>query len=147
MSRAGKEPAEDVKRAFIRAIQSAGLQVHRVQMFKGGVTGRFVIGTANPVAWPHEAPAMELRTFMDFNGKIGPIEIYCRATDEDPLMNMFVAPTVRNCRCKLEDLPEALHAVWAERQDVIDQGRSRPNTSRFAGRWLWEAPEESLGGS
>ena len=49
MTRAGKEPAEDAKRAFVRAIKQAGLRVHRVEMFKGGDTpGRFVFGTANP---------------------------------------------------------------------------------------------------
>jgi hypothetical protein len=36
MTRAGKEPAEDVKRAFQRAIELAGLKAHRVEMFKAG---------------------------------------------------------------------------------------------------------------
>ncbi len=52
MTRSGKEPAEDVKRAFRRAIKLAGLKAHRVEMFKTeGSGGRIVMGSANPEGW------------------------------------------------------------------------------------------------
>ena len=143
MTRAGKEPAEDAKRAFVRAIKQAGLRVHRVEMFKGGDTpGRFVFGTANPEGWAHECPAIELRTFVDFTGEIGPVEIRCSATDDDPIMNVFSAPNLRGCSCELAALPETLEAVWQERQAVLDWVKQAERDSRFVGRWVWEAAEE-----
>ena len=143
MIRAGKEPAEDVKRAFVRAIALAGLQVHRVQMFQGaGVAGRFVMGSANPDGWAHECPVIGMHSFVDFTGEISAVAIRCSATDQDPLMNVFLAPTIRDCSCALENLPETLQAVWAERQVVIDWVTQVKLASRFVGRWVWEAPEE-----
>ena len=147
MIRAGKEPAEDVKRAFVRAIELAGLKVHFVQMIRGEhVAGRFIMGAANPVGWAHECPAIGLHTFVDFTGEVGPVEIRCSATDQDPLMNMFVTPTVRHCSCELASLPETLPAVWKERQVVIDRVKQDKLDSRFVGRWVWEAPEELADG-
>jgi len=143
MTRAGKEPAEDAKRAFARAIKHAGLVVRRVEMFKGGNTpGRFVFGTANPEGWAQESPAVELRTFVDFAGEIGPVEIRCSATDDDHVMNVFNAPTLRDCSCELAALPETLDAVWQERQVVLVWVKQGEPNSRFVGRWVWEAPGE-----
>jgi hypothetical protein len=126
---------------------SAGLEVQWVRMFKGGVEGRFVMGTAKPAGWLHESPAVELHGFVDATGRIGPIEIRCAASDEDHFADAFVAPALRSCRCDLECLPETLQAVWAERQVIIDQGKSGQSIRRFVGQWLWEAPEDSLSGS
>ena len=143
MTRAGKEPAEDVKRAFVRAIELAGLKVHFVQMSKSqGVAGRWIMGAANPEGWAHECPAIELHAFVDLTGDIGAVEIRCSATDDDPLEKVFVAPTVRHCSCPLESLPETLVAVWEERQAVIDRVRRGEQDSHFVGRWEWKAPEE-----
>jgi hypothetical protein len=143
MTRAGKEPAEDAKRAIIRAIGLAGLKVHRVRMFKGeGVAGRFIMCAANPEGWAHECPALGMHTFVDFTGEIGQVEIRCSATDEDPLMNALTAPTLRHCSCELDRLPETLQAVWKERQVIIDRATHGEGGSRFVGRWVWEAPEE-----
>lgn len=141
MIRAGKEPAEDVRRAFVRAIELAGLKVDRVRMFTGqSVAGRFIMGTAKPESWTHESPALGLQTFVDFTGEIGKVEIRCIATDADPLMNVFAAPTLRHCSCELESLPETIQAVWAERRLVIDWVQQGERDSRFVGRWVWEVP-------
>lgn len=143
MTRAGKEPAEDVKRAFVRAIERIGLKVHRVQMFTGEpAEGRFIMGSAKPEGWAHECPAIGMRTFVDFTGEIGNVEIRCSATDEDPLMNMFSAPTLRHCSCDLGSLPDILQAVWDERRRVIDWAKQVDQDSRFVGRWVWQAPGE-----
>ena len=145
MTHAGKEPAEDVKRALVRAIKMAGLKVHQVRTFKGGVADRFVTGAANPADWKHECPAIEIHTIVDATGSVGAVKICCRASDEDPLMNVFVAPTVRDCFCELESLTEVLQAVWKERQAVMDRIQQGERPSRFVGRWVWEAPGEPPG--
>ena len=143
MTRAGKEPAEDVKRAFRRAIKLAGLKVHRVEMHKTeGVNGRLILGSANPEGWPHECPALGMSTAVDFGGNVGPVTMRCAATEEDPLPNTFIARTVRGCSCQLQDLPATLKAVWAERQVIIDLvKRGELVESKFIGCWTWETPD------
>ena len=144
MTRAGKEPAEDVKRAFRRAIELAGLKAHRVEMFKAeGSRGRIIMGSANPEGWPHNCPAIEMSTLVEFSGEVGRVVIRGAATDEDHLLSAFSARTVRACSCALEDLPATLKAVWAERRLIIDLVKQGKLTSAFVGRWTWEAPEPS----
>ena len=145
MTRAGKEPAEDVKRAFRRAIELAGLKAHRVEMFKTeGSSGRIVMGSANPEGWPQECPAIEMSTLVNFNGEVGRVDIRCAATDEDHLLSAFSARTLRACSCELDDLPATLKAVWAERQLIIDLVKQGKLTSAFVGRWTWESPDPSI---
>ena len=142
MIHAGKEPAEDTKRAFVRAIELAGLKVHRVQTFTSqGMPGRFILGTANPAGWPHESPAIEMQMFVSFTGVTGQVEIRCIATDGEPLMNALSALILQHCSCNLGDLPETLQAVWNERRLVIDQGRQGRHNKGFVGRWIWKALE------
>ena len=145
MTRAGKEPAEDVKRAFRRAIELTGLKVHWVKMFKTeGSSGRIIMGSANPDDWPHKCPAIEMNTMVDFNGEVGRVDIRCAATDEDHLVVGFSARTVRNCSCELHDLPATLKAVWAERQAIVDLVKQGKLTAAFVGRWTWEAPDPGI---
>ena len=145
MNRAGKEPAEDVKRAFVRAIEMAGLQVHFVQMFKSqGRAGRWIMGAANPEGWAHKLPAIALHAFVDDTGRTGAVEIRCSATDDDPLKKVFVAPTVRHCSCALQSLPETLRAVWEERHMVVDRIKQGNLGPRFVGQWTWEVPAQGL---
>ena len=142
MTRAGKEPAEDVKRAFRRAIEMVGLKAHRVEMFKTeGPSGRIVMDSANPEGWPHECPAISMSTLVNFSGEVGRVDIRCAATDEDHLVVGFSARTVRNCSCDLKNLPATLKAVWAERQIIVDLVKQGKLTSTFVGRWTWEAPD------
>jgi len=139
MTRKGKKSAEDVKKAFVRAIELAGLKVDFVQRFKGEVVARqLVIGTAKPEGWPHKSPPIEMHALVDLTGEIGAVDIRCSATDQDSLKNIFGAPKLRDCSCELEDLPETLQAVWAERQVVIDRVKQGGDGSRFVGRWVWQ---------
>jgi len=145
MTRAGKEPAEDVKRAFRRAIKLAGLKAHRVEMIKTeGFTSRVIMGWANPEGWPHKCPALEMNTLVNFNGAVGRVDIRCSATDEDPVLNVFNARTVQNCSCDLKDLPATLKAVWVERQLVIDLEKQKKLPPAFVGRWTWETPDMDI---
>jgi hypothetical protein len=145
MTRAGKEPAEDVKRAFRRAIEMVGLKAHRVEMFKTErSSGRIVMDSANPEGWPHECPAISMSTLVNFSGEVGRVDIRCAATDEEHLLNALSARTVRACSCELDDLPATLKAVWAERQLIIAMGKQGKLTSAFVGRWTWESPDPSI---
>jgi hypothetical protein len=141
LTRAGKEPAEDVKRAISRAIELAGLKAHEVRMFKlPGRTARIVLGSASPADWPHELPALGLHAVVGFDGSIGEVEIRCAATDGDPLMHVYSAPCVQRCTCRLVDLPTTLKAVWVARREVIAQFQAGEAEPIFDGKWNWAIP-------
>ena len=138
MTRAGKEPAEDVKRAIRRAIELAGLEVRDLRMFKStAVEGRFVVGAASPAGWPHDAPAIGLLAVVGFDGSIGEIEIRCAATDGDPLMEMFRAPHIQQCNCRLADLSTTLKEVWVARREVIARLAAGEAAPIRDGKWKW----------
>jgi hypothetical protein len=67
MTVAGKEPAEDVKRALRRAIKLAGLEVDEIRMFKSPpLDGRIVLATASPDGWRHNTPAIRAKRPRSF---------------------------------------------------------------------------------
>ena len=146
MSRAGKEPAEDVKRAIGHAIEVAGLKKREIRMFKSpGLHGRIVMGSASPADWPHELPAVSLLVVVGFDGSIGDIDIRCTATDGDPLMEVYNAPHLQRCSCQLADLPVTLKEVWVARRGVIARLAAGELPPIFDGKWTWElAPQGFL---
>jgi hypothetical protein len=145
LTHAGKEPAEDVKRAIRRAIKLAGLEVRDLRMFKStAVEGRIVVGAASPAGWPHEPPAIGLLAVVGFDGSIGEIEVRCAATDGDPLMEMFNAPHIRQCNCQLADLPTTLKEVWVARREVIARLEAGEAAPIFDGKWKWAIVFEDL---
>ncbi|MCY2927525.1 MAG: hypothetical protein NT031_19220 [Planctomycetota bacterium] len=145
MTRAGKEPAEDVKRAFRRAIQSAGLKARQVRMNKSPYGDRrLVLGHAEPEGWPHETPAITMYTAVDFTGDVHAVQVQCSASDEACLKDFWEVPVVQNCSCRMEDLPETLQALWAERQVVMDLLKRGVLTLPLTGRWVWAVP--NMGG-
>ena len=142
---AGKEPAEDVKCAIRRAIELAGLEVLSISMQSmSGYGCRLVHGMATPEEWPHEVPALSLLVEVGFGGSIEKAQILCAATDEDPVQNVFNAPTLQDCFCQLEELPTTVKAVWVSRRQVIDRLKSGETPPIFDGRWTWEVPKIAL---
>ncbi|MHB1038543.1 MAG: hypothetical protein ACYC35_29110 [Pirellulales bacterium] len=143
MTHAGKEPAEDAKRAVRRAIELAGLEVREVRMFKStGLEGRIVLGAASPAGWPHDLPAIELFVAVGFDGAVGEVEIRCAATDGDPLIGVFTAALVQCCRCQLAELPTTLKEVWVARREVIARLEAGEAAPIFDGKWNWTIPRE-----
>ena len=138
MTRAGREPAEDVKRAIRRAIELAGLKSPDVRMFKSaGAESRVVLGTANPAGWPHDLPAIEMSVLVGFDGSVGEVEIRCAATDGDRLLEVFHVPVLQHCSCPLADLAVTLKEVWVARREVISRLAARESPPIFDGRWNW----------
>ena len=145
MTHAGKEPAEDVKRAIRRAVELAGLKAARIAMFKSTeADGRIVLGAASAADWPHELPALELWAVVGFDGTVGEVEIRCAATDGDPLMEMYNAPLLQRCNCRLADLPVTLKEVWIARREVIARLEAGESPPIFDGKWNWTRVQEHL---
>jgi hypothetical protein len=138
MTRAGKEPTEDVKRAFRRAIEFAGLDVCTVRMAKMDQSdGRWVVGTAKPTWWKHELPAIEVSALVKFSGEVGPVDIRCAACDDDPIAHVFDAPRLQHGHCSLAELPQVLKEIWAARGSVLQRWKSGERPPFQDGRWTW----------
>jgi hypothetical protein len=145
LTRAGKEPAEDVKRAIRRAFEVVGLETREVRMFKSSTSeGRIVLGTASPTGWPHELPAIELLVWVGFDGSVGEVDIRCAATDGDPMMELYSAPFLQRCRCELADLPVTLKEVWVARREVIGRLTQGETPPIFDGKWTWLLASQPL---
>jgi hypothetical protein len=120
LTRGGKEPAEDVKRAIHRAIELAGLEAQEVRMLKASqLDRRIILGDARPAGWPYKSSAISIMTFVAFSEAVGKAEIRCLASDGDPIVHCFTAPLLPGCRSQLSDLPPTLKEVWIARRKVI----------------------------
>jgi len=146
MTKAGREPTEDVKRAFRRAIEFVGLEVWKVRMIKTDEHGgRWVVGWAKPEWWKHDSPAVEIQTFVKFSGKVETVEIRCMACDDDPVAHALDAPHVQDCCCGLAELPQVLKEVWAARGSIVQRWKDGECPPIYDGRWTWEQADPSPG--
>ena len=94
------------------------------------------MGTANPDDWPHELPAVEVRTTVGFDGSVDRVTVHCGASDGDPMAELWTAPHVQQCDCDLADLPRTLKefGLPAVRYGEVQRGVKGPI---FDGRWKW----------
>jgi len=144
---AGREVADDVKAAVKRAIQSTGLEEHKVRMVLAARRAlRLVYGGAKPPGWPYPLPPLSVEVFVATNGDVEPASVYCQASDQDPAMSIVGgALRTQDCRCDLVDLPEVLQAVWTEREVLMVRQRAGEEIPSYAGRfqWRWSSAEDS----
>ena len=145
MTRAGREPAEDVKRRLEAACRKVGL---RVQLSHFSLSpnrdSRCVLVSAALANLPHDHAQVEVLARVKTSGEVGNVEIHCHASNGEPMRMMYTAPTLRGCAVPLDQLPETLKAVLAERQAVIDamaDGKKPP----FMIRWQWAVPFDEEG--
>ncbi len=120
----------------------AGLKAARINIFPESTEaeGRIVLkGRGGPAGWPHDLPAIELWAVVGFDGAVSDVEIRCAATDGDPLMKVYNALNVQQCKCQLADLPVTLKEVWIARREVI--ARLKAKTPIFDGKWNWASSD------
>ena len=61
MTRAGREPAEELKRRLVAACQEVGLTVASARMYLVKDAGACVVHVEGKVAgWPHETPTLSI---------------------------------------------------------------------------------------
>ncbi len=87
MTRAGREPAEDVKRRLVVACQEVGLLVEDASMhLLKDHNKRFIHVGASPKEWPHETPMVSVMTAVPVRGQWPEsVDIRCNASDENDL--------------------------------------------------------------
>lgn len=120
MSRAGREPAEDVKRRFVTACQEVGLDIQSANMIRNRDDGsRLILVGAVPSEWAHDTPMLSLMTNVSSSGDwTRTVDVRCVATDEDPATAQ--APWMQGRgEVPLGELIEQLRETLAEREQVM----------------------------
>ncbi|MBC8874712.1 MAG: hypothetical protein H8E44_35190 [Planctomycetes bacterium] len=120
MSRAGREPAEDVKRRFVTACQEVGLDIQSANMIRNRDDGsRLILVGAVPSGWAHDTPMLSLMTNVSSSGDwTRTVDVRCVATDEDPATAQ--APWMQGRgEVPLGELIEQLRETLAEREQVM----------------------------
>ncbi len=120
MSRAGREPAEDVKRRFVAACEEVGLDIHHANMIRNRDDGsRLILVGAVPAKWVHDTPMLSLMTKVLSSGDWArTVDVRCVATDEEP--DPASAPWMQGRgEVPLGELIEQLRETLAEREQVL----------------------------
>jgi hypothetical protein len=139
MTRAGREPAEDLKRRFVTVCQEVGLTVVSANMHLiNEAQYRVVLVQASVPDWPHESATLSIMANIPVTGEWPEfVDIRCSGGDDDPLrMN---CPWMRDRdKVPIEQLIDQLRETLEEREQVIAAAKlGVPGPYRFE-RSVWE---------
>lgn len=138
MSRAGREPAEDVKRRLVAACEEVSLTVASASMHLSPESGARVIhvGASIP-GWQYESPTISLMARVPATGQWPDfIDIRCSATEINPAHTF--GPWMRGRgTVPFPELIEQLRQTLAERDQVIAAAKNGvPGPYKFE-RSVW----------
>ncbi len=143
MSRAGREPAEDVKRRLIHICRDAGLKVTTARMYLRPEAGDrlILIGATKPTS-RDERWIISIITIVSTNGDwSGELDIRCSISPEELLTQARSSLVMRGrSSIPFEDLKRQLRDTLDEREQVmaaLNLGVEGPYTFRRA---RWEDP-------
>ena len=143
MNRAGREPAEDVKRRIVAACEEAGLEVATARMYLRKQHGdRVVLVAASPDGWRCERSMLTVLTTVKTDGHWAwEVDIRCSASDDDSIMAFWDTPVLRGRgTVPIEMLVEQITETLVEREQVVAAillGVTGPYTFTST---RWEAP-------
>jgi hypothetical protein len=130
MTRAGREPAEDVKRRLVAACQEVGLLVTSATMhLMKEYDVRLIHVAASTPDWPHELAMLSVMANVGVAGEWPrTVDIRCIASRNNPIS--AAGPWMRGRHdVPFEDLITQLQATLFEREQVlkmVDSGISGP---------------------
>jgi hypothetical protein len=139
LTRAGREPAEDVKRRLVAACQEVGLAVTSARMHLSKEAGTRVVHVEGKVAgWSHEVPTLSILASIKETGDWPEsVDIRCVGSDEDPAMLSGPWMKGRN-EVAFGELIDQLQETLKEREIVIAAVKSGvPGPYKFE-RSVWE---------
>lgn len=120
MTRAGREPAEDVKRRLVAACEEVGLIVVNASMHLSPQSGARVIhvGASLP-GWNYESPTISLMARVTITGQWPDfVDVRCCGTEKNP--SQTLGPWMRGRgMVPFLELIEQLRQTLAEREQVI----------------------------
>jgi hypothetical protein len=120
MTRAGREPAEDVKRRLVATCQEVGLLVKTATMNLSKEFGvRLVHVDASLPDWPHEIGMLSVTAKVGVAGEWPKsVDIRCIASRENP--TSVTGPWMKGRdEVPFQNLIEQLQATLSEREQVI----------------------------
>jgi hypothetical protein len=140
MTRAGKEPAEDLKRRLVAACQEVGLSLTRGRMHLGpDARSRAVLVGASPPAWRSASDLLSVSGIVSVKGDWPAwVTIRCGAADDDagPAGGVWMKGREQT---SLAALVEQLRQTLAEREQVVAAMKSElPGPYRFQ-QSVWAA--------
>jgi len=139
MSRAGREPAEDVKRRLVAACQEVGLEVANANMHLMREHGvRLVHVGASIPNWAQETPMLTVMAHVDINGQWPEmVDIRCTASTDSEF-------GFHDCWMKgrhavpLQDLIDQLTQTLKEREQVIALVQERVPSPYVFEHTVWD---------
>ena len=139
MTRAGREPAEDVKRRLVAACQEVGLTVTSARMHLSKEAGARVVHVeGNVVGWSHKVPTLSIMTIIKETGDWPEfVDIRCIGSDEDPATMSGPWMKGRN-EVAFGELIEQLQETLKEREMVIAAAKSGVTGPYRFERSVWE---------
>ncbi len=120
MSRAGREPAEDVKRRFVTACQEVGLVVENANMHLMKDQGVRLIHVAASIAdWPQETPMLSVMAQVGIQGQWPEtVDIRCTAATGETIG--LSSPWMKGRgEVPFQQLIDQLGETLKEREEVI----------------------------
>jgi hypothetical protein len=138
MSRAGREPAEDVKKRLVTACQEVGLTIRCANMHLIREAGVRVIHVgAATTEWPHEVPMVSVMAHVGQTGQWPcSVDIRCVASERDPVT--VIGPWMKGRdRVPFDQLIGQLRETLNERELVLAAVKAGlPGPYRFE-RSVW----------
>jgi len=119
VNRAGREPAEDLKRTISTAFEEVGLKVYTASMTLSTERGYCLINVdgADP-NWPHSMPYLAVMAFIGMDGGWSEaVEFRCSAAEDE--YGLHGAFLMDRRRVPLHDLIEELRDTLHEREVVL----------------------------
>lgn len=138
LTRAGREPAEDVKRRLVAACQEVGLTVSSARMHLIQGAGARVIHVEGKLAgWPHEIATLSILATVPQSGDWPEsVDIRCAGTDEEPTM---YGPWMKGrSEVAFDELIVQLQETLKEREMVIAARKSGVAGPYRFERSIWE---------
>lgn len=147
MSRAGREPAEDVKRRIVAACASVGLKVNSARMYlRKFQSDRVILVAASPADWTGRRPMVTVLTTVSLDGDwSGRVDVRCSAGETESVVKFWDIPVMQGRNTvSLEDLPAQLCATIQEREQVVAAMRLGVTGPYTFSQTRWQKPGDLL---
>lgn len=147
MSRAGREPAEDVKRRIVAACVAVGLKVDTARMYLRKIQGdRILLVAASPPDWNSDRPMVTILTSVSLNGEwSGEVDVRCSASQNESVVKFWDIPLMQGRNTvPMEDLPRQLCETVEEREQVVAAIRLGVTGPYTFQRSRWQKPGDLL---
>lgn len=130
---------EEVTAAFKRAGLICADGDTRLDDEPGGAT---LCVSASRAGWPHSIAMLEVQTRVEYDGRVGKVQVVCQATDSHPGEAIWQAHTVRNAVFNLAELPSALRVILRERDAIVAEAAEAARWLQRGRRrhWWWRVP-------